>query len=47
VLTSLRVTGELLAAPEALTDGDWLRLLPGAFASDGFFAAVLRRRRAG
>lgn len=44
VLTGMRETGELLTEPSRLTYGPYLRILPGAFATDGFFAAVVRRR---
>ncbi|MGH9487856.1 MAG: transcription antitermination factor NusB [Terriglobales bacterium] len=40
LLEQLGAAGELLASPAALCSGPWLRLLPGAFASDGFFAAL-------
>ncbi|HET9784240.1 MAG TPA: transcription antitermination factor NusB [Terriglobales bacterium] len=43
VLAAMRACGELLTEPSRITDGPWLRILPGAFATDGFFAAVLRR----
>lgn len=45
VLGRLAARGVLAAPPAALTAGDALRLLPGAYGTDGFFAAVLRRAR--
>lgn len=45
-LASLRQEGTLIASDlEALTDGPFLRILPGRFGSDGFFAAVISRRK--
>jgi len=44
VLAGMREAGELLTEPGRITEGPYLRILPGAFASDGFFAAVVRRR---
>ena len=43
-LVFLRGEGELtIANADALTDGLYLRILPGAFGTDGFFAALLTR----
>ena len=43
-LQGLRNEGSLLLQDvEALTDGPFLRIMPGRFGTDGFFAAVLRR----
>ncbi len=44
VLARLAHAGALTVAATALTAGDDLRLLPGALGTDGFFAALLRRR---
>ncbi|MGH9468699.1 MAG: transcription antitermination factor NusB [Terriglobales bacterium] len=43
LLAPLRASGQLLVPPDALTAGPYLRLLPGAFATDGFFAAAFVR----
>ena len=45
VLASLRAAGQLIADPAGLCAGPYLRILPGGFATDGFFAAVLERAR--
>lgn len=37
----LATMADLRAPAAALTEGSWLRVLPGRFATDGFFAAVL------
>jgi 16S rRNA (cytosine967-C5)-methyltransferase len=43
-LNRLREEGELaLKDTESLTSGKYLRILPGAHGSDGFFAAILQR----
>jgi 16S rRNA (cytosine967-C5)-methyltransferase len=43
-LQSLTREGELmLRDPAALVDGKFLRVLPGRFATDGFFAAVIQK----
>ncbi len=44
-LDELKNEGELLADPQQLTDGNYVRLLPGTFLTDGFFAAVIARLR--
>jgi 16S rRNA (cytosine967-C5)-methyltransferase len=45
-LWRLCAEGELtLSDPSALTDRMYLRILPGRFATDGFFAALLERAR--
>ncbi|MGH9394314.1 MAG: 16S rRNA (cytosine(967)-C(5))-methyltransferase RsmB [Terriglobales bacterium] len=43
LLAGLRAEGKLLALPPAA--GAYLQILPGAFATDGFFAAILERAR--
>ncbi|MGH9482393.1 MAG: transcription antitermination factor NusB [Terriglobales bacterium] len=45
VVADLGAAGQLAcdADPGALTHGEFLRILPGAWASDGFFAAILER----
>lgn len=43
VLSELAAAGELVAPPARLTAGEFLRILPGAWDSDGFFAAALTR----
>ena len=40
-LVALRAEGELLVDPVEVVDGPFLRLLPGTFGTDGFFAAML------
>ncbi|HVZ17783.1 MAG TPA: SAM-dependent methyltransferase, partial [Terriglobales bacterium] len=43
-LEALRREGTLIVGDyEAMTDGPFLRILPGAFGTDGFFAAVVER----
>jgi len=42
-LAALRNEGLLIADPQQLTEGEFLRILPGRFSTDGFFAAVLTR----
>ncbi len=44
VLHELKAEGELTAADfSAILDGRFLRLIPGRFATDGFFAAVIEK----
>ena len=42
-LAALRNEGLLIADPQQLTEGEFLRILPGRFSTDGFFAAILTR----
>ena len=42
-LAALRSEGLLIADPQQLVDGPFLRILPGHFSTDGFFAAMLAR----
>jgi 16S rRNA (cytosine967-C5)-methyltransferase len=41
-LAALRAEGLLLANPQQLITGNFLRILPGQFGTDGFFAAMLQ-----
>ena len=42
-LAALRKEGVLIVDPQPLTAGNFLRILPGQFGTDGFFAAMLAR----
>lgn len=43
VLERMRAARQLRVPPAALVQGPWLRILPGAYDTDGFYAAVLQR----
>jgi len=42
-LQRIQHQGELTADPSSLTDGPYLRTVPGIHHCDGFFAAILEK----